>query len=325
MAEIIHTKWHKFVDAVNASRIAMHAGNTKEQLENTFKKNSFEIKQADMDSMKLFVNAANGLPTFYLDREVQSLLLKEEVTKSLEAMHKAGITKLPFPELIVEWDYVMKDGSLKRYFCIVEERDYEREPRTPDEKGEHPWVATLLRYRLDNGEDFAVLSPSLVYVGFDTEAGPEQEFGFHYASTPAYYWVQDPALLEPYMHATIADEALHIGEAIAAIMLLMHTKGIKKTQHSAPKLSKAREKRGQAPVPTVTTLSIGMVYNEHGEGQAYGSGTRGPTRVHWRRGHNRGVWHGPGRKQHKIVFIEPCLVNYVDGDETPQAQFRVKP
>lgn len=46
--------------------------------------------------------------------------------------------------------------------------------------------------------------------------------------------------------------------------------------------------------------------------KADGGGTHASPRLHWRRGHYRRQAHGTGRKQHKIMWIEPHMVGATD-------------
>lgn len=333
MGDPIQTQWHKLEEAMLDGRVALHAGHVNKgdpKFDPTlprYNPDKIMLTVEDLEGVQDIIQAAQATPKFFLDRGLTELLDKDEVNRSLQDMHAAGLARLPFPELIVEWDHVRADNTTQRYFCILTERSSVAKP-LDGEDGWHPWIAFLMRLAVLGGETRAVMSPSAIYVRFDAEAGEEKEFGFHYAARPAPFWQSFPDVLPKYMTDTIELEAHRIGDAIAAVVMLLHTKGVKKTVVSAPKLNKQRAKKQLPAVPDVTTLSIGMVYDKDGAGRAYTptSGGRKTARVHWRRGHNKGVWHGPGKTLHKLTYIEPCLVNYIGNiEEAPVAKFRVKP
>lgn len=56
---------------------------------------------------------------------------------------------------------------------------------------------------------------------------------------------------------------------------------------------------------------IGRTYRVQ---RADGDGTHASPRLHWRRGHYRRQPCGTGRKEHKIIWLEPCLVGGGDAD-----------
>ena len=56
---------------------------------------------------------------------------------------------------------------------------------------------------------------------------------------------------------------------------------------------------------------IGRAYRVQ---RADGDGTHASPRLHWRRGHYRRQACGTGRKEHKIIWLEPCLVGGGDTD-----------
>lgn len=101
--------------------------------------------------------------------------------------------------------------------------------------------------------------------------------------------------------------------AYVTLTMLIKTKGIVQDVTPAPKFrNKKLIAKGQTPVPAITRIRVGQVYDRSG---TIISGDKMPTRVHWRRGHLRRVATGVGRVNREWRWIEPCMVNYIGGDE----------
>lgn len=107
--------------------------------------------------------------------------------------------------------------------------------------------------------------------------------------------------------------------AVAACMalLFLNVKGIEKEVITPTKLNIVREKRNKPPVPTVTTMRIGTVYDRSDRPVQNGALLGHHKRCHLRAGYTRRQHYGKGNELTKIVYIPPCLVNYNPGDEKP--------
>jgi len=108
---------------------------------------------------------------------------------------------------------------------------------------------------------------------------------------------------------------------LSALIVSLSTRGIVQEKIEAPKFTnEQRKKKGKPAIPGVTIIKIGHYYDKDGNKQEY---TKSSPRVHWRRGHMRGIRFGPGKQQIRQQYIFPCLVNYVEGDEKPAHNLRV--
>lgn len=230
--------------------------------------------------------------------------------ESLKAMYEAGINRLPFEHLVVEWD-TDEGVGLQRNILWIFERDPELYPMRSKEVMWHPWGCHLFRIRKDPNTnlDAAVLSPSDIFLGYDPAMSDGYGVvGYHYiAENSLFIDGEDEALKNAVLGTYNRDAKLCI-EAVSAIMLMMHTKGVSYEKVEHHKFNKARVKSGKTPTPAYTVISIGQVFNAKGVATTYdpgNGGSRKPMRVHLRRGHTKRVRHGAGRKETKIVFIEP--------------------
>lgn len=115
--------------------------------------------------------------------------------------------------------------------------------------------------------------------------------------------------------ASAADAAaLALGAAFALLML--NIGGVDKVRIDPRALNRARERRGDPPIPTHTVLRIGIVLDRRGRAVKGG----GLKTVYLRAGHVRQQAVGKNWAEHKIVYIAPQLVNYREGDAEPQVK-----
>lgn len=110
--------------------------------------------------------------------------------------------------------------------------------------------------------------------------------------------------------------------SLGRLIVLLNTRGIEQERvEAAPALNRSRYRKDKPLIPGVTVIKIGHYYDRDGTKHEFG---RNSPRVHWRRGHTRGVWVGPrGDQRLEQRYIFPCLVNYEPGTEQPPQQLRV--
>jgi hypothetical protein len=109
-----------------------------------------------------------------------------------------------------------------------------------------------------------------------------------------------------------------VGGALLMAVLCHVTKGVQRTKTPAPeRLNKARARKGKSIIPEYTVMSVGHVYDKHGNPQAWGE-AGGPRTLHWRRAHKRRQRYGVGLTQTREIMIDAMLVNYNPGDEMPE-------
>lgn len=103
--------------------------------------------------------------------------------------------------------------------------------------------------------------------------------------------------------------------ALAQLIVALTTRGMEtKSVPASVALNTKRERAGKPCVPDVSIIRIGHYYNQSGDRCEYDD--RKPVRIHWRRGHMRGVWCGRGDERHlEQRYISPCLVNFKQGDD----------
>jgi hypothetical protein len=239
-------------------------------------------------------------PKFYVDRDVVKLLQRSDAQSSIAAMIKAGVARLPYNPLLLEYE-TFGDSGGKLHCCVL---------LTEKAGGFHAEVMFL--YDTSDGRTAirsTVLNKEiLVYLLYNE----------HDDSKP-----------------TIKVEGNGSGDkldceivAYATMMalLMLNIRGIEKQHIETRALNKSREKKGKGAIPEHTIVHIGTVFDRNGRGQRFGGNTGRTMPVHLRRGHARHQACGEGMKDHRWVYIPPVLVNYKeDGDKprTPEQLIRV--
>lgn len=213
-------------------------------------------------------------PTYCIDRHVVELLLREDVERTILAIMQAGIARLPYNPMVVEFSPPTVEPS-GRYFIWLEE------------KGEG--MITSVSACLGKGDsELVVMSDPL-----DIEILPEGML--------ARGLVKD----DPMAWAALA--------GVSLALLMLNTKGIEKEVIRTDRLNKARAKAGdgRVPVPQYTIVRIGTIYDRSGKGHAV-TATGRHMPVHLRAGHVRRQHFGKENEEVKTIFIPPCIVNFRD-------------
>lgn len=212
--------------------------------------------------------------------EIVDLLKRGDAAKSIEALCHAGIAHLPHTPMVVEFNL---EGTGAHSYVLLEE--------TNEERVVDVWCAAYFP-ELEKGLAF----PSPLKLAVD-------ETGI----TVSKFFGDENTRILMTTSATIA---------LAIALLMLNTKGIDKhvVEHKKLNLKRARNSRPQIPKHTV--LRIGTIYRRDGTGESYNS-TKHHKRMHWRSGYTRNQHFGKGNAEIKVVYIPPCIVNFVPGEEAP--------
>jgi len=326
MGQVMRTQWHRAVEHARHGHIALRAGSgaVLDELEKVAKVDPRLLlrREALIDLMDDLSDPS--IPRYVFDRELIDMMrTREDVARSLRAIHEAGLARLPFPRMTVEWDDVDKDNRPVRRIVVLEERS--EAERIRGEERPHPFRARVFDVRrFDHtpagGQEGIGVSPSVFFIAFAEDAGPEKAFGIDWHACPSGY-VEEITAVEHAAWSTAEGEVIVADKALSAAVLLLNTKGIaKEVIEPGDGLRKARERSGKPPIPRHHVIRIGHIYDR--KDRAYeATGRRMP--VHFRPGHARRVHVGPWvdgkvNPQTKLVYIEPCIVNYMPGGEMPR-------
>lgn len=315
--QTIHSKFHKLYDAEPAMMV---------KKDGRFLTGRDLDEWADPISVGKILEMTSRLPRYVIYGDLVERLKdpKDSMRKSLKAMIQAGINRLPHPSILVEFDetasgkWDMPDSSEfnipVRHFVWLHEYH--------GQQFALPWMLVEM---LPN-RSFCMFPPVMgsgkmivqdgTYQGSDMEIG---ETGMFYKVAPSLFFRGDrmdrPEIKE-WMKDTVD---IHMGTcslATSAIAVLLHTKGVVTQSVSVDKkLNKARIARGKEPIRDHTVIRIGHTYNRDGHEVQHVEGQAMP--VHWRAGHIRQQRYGHNWEKVRPIFIEPMLVNYVDGEDVP--------
>lgn len=329
--QTIRTKWHKIIPLIETRQAyitAPKAGLAAHLSE----------YQIDDDMIKHFVEGWGQLPKFVIDAELMQLARDKDYLNSLTDMKKAGVLRLPFPAMIVEFESATNIQSAPGGYChyIAVLRDQQAEGLQPWEPegfvGSAPatnkmFYGFAFRLQRDENGEYLVLSPSISFVE------PEDRDGEPWVGVGSQGWLETKPYslpltqaLDNVVSATYEKDAGVVWHALIGAALLMNTAGIKKEVIEPTKLNRRRQQQNKPLIPRHTYIRIGHVYKHDNSTQAEAYEPRRSPRPHWRRGHIRNVSIGKGRTGTKRVYIQPKLVAYhgvIDQEPTQQHEYVV--
>lgn len=236
-----------------------------------------DAKEANVESAVKVVDLMLAAPKFCIDIDVVKLLERDSVEKSIMAILKAGIGRLPYSPLLVEFSPPhIHDPS--RYFILLREHTHE-------------------------GRDVIIAHAACLGV-HDTEL-------VVVADAMPMRLTEEGIVVS----ALGKDDAMTWAAAtgVALALLMLNTKGIEKEHIHTGRINKARRKAGDGrkPIPEYTVVRIGTIYDRAGKGHSV-TGTGRHMPVHMRAGHTRHQHFGKGNEDVKIIYIPPCIVNFTD-------------
>jgi hypothetical protein len=241
------------------------------------------------------VDAMYAAPKFFISDEVFQLLWREDCQRVIVATIAAGIARLPYNPLLIEFHV---PETRIRHFCLLTETD----------AGFDAQVASLSDEKHDRQEAIIAGNPTQVKI---VSSAPDA----------VAFEMTHPPLAFEMTHWLDETNAQVVTIALGLSFLMLNTRGIDKQVIQTDKLNRARaaKRDGRPPIPQHTVIHIGTVYDRAGKGHSYDqTGKHMP--VHLRSGYVRGQWFGKNREDYKKIFIPPCIVNYrvEDADHPPR-------
>lgn len=210
-------------------------------------------------------------PKYVMSAEVVQMLLRDDVQRAVMSVLEAGIGRLPYSPVTIEFE-----TEAVRYFTLLSETDVENEIAV-----EIAW----LKVTPEAERVCVVVHTTIVRLetnGFEVRVAGKDELVAYVA-----------------------------GGACCFAILMLNTRGIEKRVIETDKLNRARAKCGDGRplVPRHTVVHIGTIYDKSGRAHSV-TGTGRHMPVHLRSGFTRRQHYGKGNEETKLVFIAPCLVNY---------------
>lgn len=333
---IIRTKWHHILPLIEKDEVYLTApkgGKSKHYSEYGLK----------IPVLKRFLSDLENLPHFVVDKELLMLATKGEFTESMLDMKQAGVLRLPFSAMVVEFKF---DGSesTRSHHSIVMLRDLHatsdryhwenaEDLRHLQDKEKYDFYGIRMSVEADKDGEYFVLSPCVIHqqindvndvppaerltaVITDKKSMKDRSWIKMYPSSLAL--MPDSPKNEELISAVWKKDGGTCFYAASAAYLLMNTEGVAKEVIDTERINKQRKKNGKTIIPEYTYLHIGRVYRSDKSEQSDEYIARRSPRPHWRRGHIRRVRYGAGRALLKQHFFPAKLVAY-HGDHTPKS------
>ena len=229
--------------------------------------------------------------SFVIDRDVVALVNREDAKKSVKALVEAGLWKLPFNPMVIEYE---TDGG-------------------PEGKA-HSFV-----YLYEKGEDI-IGRVVLMELGNFTAMCAIDEMTARILNKEIMvdagrYEKQSNPAHKLFLHTFAV--SVHLA------LLMLNTKGIEKeVVHVPPSFNKKRVAKGRASIPSHTVVHIGTIYRRDGSAIKRDGHGGWHMPMHWRCGYTRRQHFGKNREEEKMVYIPPCIVNFKPDEDTPHAPMR---
>lgn len=316
MTEHIRTKWHHlrqlfkddevYITAPAGGR-STHWGDLQPQTEH----------------VEFMLDEFERLPRFVVDTDILEIVMQDKYQYSLMDMKRAGVLRLPFPALMVEFQWgtghhivMLRDLNGEPFQPLPWEQGLSQEKMLLVANG-HPFYGVVMRVEKDEHGEYVVMGPS--HIGIDVVEDKDGEPHVGLAGFALGIFKTEAERLNKIVEKTWVKDGGAIFRALATCALVMHTEGVKKEVVTCEKINRTRSAKKRPLVPRHTILSIGKVYRSSREDDASADTydkRRSPI-PHWRRGHNRGIRYGTGRSQLKIKYIPPRLVAFKEFAEDP--------
>ena len=320
MHQPIKTAWHKIVPLIDADEVYLAAPKGA-------KAPHWGQFNPRVESFKNTVRSLGTLPKFVIDDDLLDIVRGEEYQLSILDMHRAGVLRLPFAAMTVEF-------QIPAGRALVVLRDNAFKERLPWEVGPEedpgntvfwskPFYGVPLRIEHDTRGEYLVMSAGVISIDIQEQNGMPW-IGITAQGHDIIDMTQP--VLDMIKH-TYQKEGSLIWQALACAFLVLHTEGVKKEVIECSKINRKRIASKKEPIPRHTVVSIGKVYRSASSGQADDYEPRRSPRPHWRRGHLKNVHYGPGRASVKQKYINPKLVAFkeFEGAEPLLQEYHVKP
>lgn len=227
------------------------------------------------------LNAAS----YVIDDDVLELLRRDDASKSIKALVQAGMVRLPYNPMVVEFEVAHTHHN----FCLLREKDGVISGR-PIVMTNKTMLAMVAKFEI---RAEVIGEKLIIHEGI-------------------------------YKHGIAESEVFTrtFATALNLALLMLNTKGIDKQVITVSKsLNKKRAAHGKPCIPHHSIVHVGTIYQRDGTAiKREGGGWHMP--MHWRCGYTRLQHFGKDRAEEKMVYIPPCIVNFKPEEAEPAAPHR---
>lgn len=309
----IRTKVHKLTELIKARRAYVMTDKNNPA-------KSFEVMGGNIETLQSFVDIVSAQPIFAIDDELMTIAASDEFHLSIQDMKKAGVMRLPFPCMTMEF----KLGCC-HMICMIRDLQHKEilnfEDQTilnsADEFDFYGACLVISPHTDRTKDDYLVVGATNFYVKIESDESSRKTLYITTASNSTTLLPDTPEVRNA-IEKSEDTAVMIVSYALSAALLLMATEGVEKEVIETERLNKKRTDSGKTPVPRHTYIRIGRVYRSaHGNASDIYIERKSP-RPHWRRGHNRRVHFGKGREQVRWHNFPGRLIAFA-GDKEPAA------
>lgn len=320
--QTIRTKFHKIMPLFKADEVYISAPKGEQA-------HHWSDLKPKRKMLGWLVGRISELPKFVIEDELMKLASGEKFHQSILDMKKAGVLRLPYPAMTVEFN----TASGSRVIVVL--RDNKSEDNVswepPDRKiyNENEPVAASAFYGFifiidnDKNGDYLVINPGII--GIDVGEGDDGKAMLK-VSADISNMFEEAEKQNEMLGKTYVKNMAYIWKALCASMLLMHTDGVTKEVVDCEKINRKRKSSGKPLIPKHTYLRIGRVYRSSSSNDSSEYIPRKSPIPHWRRGHLRTYWHGAGKSLKVQKYINPRIValkEEIDEEPTMKKTYKV--
>lgn len=302
----IRTKWHRVVECAARGTSAVFCMGELIGFE--------KLRTIDLgippEEMAAYMSSMNQMPRFIIDSELISMTADPSFHLSIRDMERAGVLRLPYPEMFVE---LTPDAVTTQIVMLIDMKQRGRDVDDVIRKslGDvidfdlYPFMTMTFTHAkaTPNSMECIGIPPCTVFLGMDPDVDP-----------PSLRSVAVKNMLlgdHPMVDYAVSTTKMQLsGAGVTALFcatLLMSTEGVERETITAGNLNRRRTSRGDPAIPDHTYIHVGRVYQgSSNDSEKYDA--RKSPRPHWRRGHLRTVHVGAGRTASRRVFIPARLV-----------------
>lgn len=246
-------------------------------------------------------------PAFVIQNDAFEMMKRADCGAAVQALQDAGILRLPYEKMVVEWclnegcasdigPFIFDDGGASV------EGDYIR--GNNDIEPIHEFVHMHEEIHPDTGKYFIVCEYAFLYTKSRVGGLFEDRFALTFEDNCI------KAVHDKRIHPRQRDIALNACVvALNAALVLMNMRGIEREVHTFKPLNKQRIRKGKPAIRDYSYLHIGHIYRADGTRVKYTEGDHRTMPMHVRSAHTRHQPCGEGRLERKLVYIPSVIVN----------------
>lgn len=331
----IHSKIHRAIELAKAGEMYLPATHNALSLKDGGNATHIsELPDHDVTALILIggMQTVAKSPTFVISDSVCKMMEGRlgDLQKSMVDLREADLLSLPFPVMNVEFDYSTPDGTKVRGIVHMEDLHDEEVVaglrKHPEEEiakntafakisqeflnlmdDGYDLLVEIYRIERDQHGEYLIVSPNYTFMSI--VRGSDGMPWVRSAARTFEHFKNTPQLDS--ISSAVQKRDAHVGMyGYLCATLIYNTQGIEREKVECEKLNKKRKASGKPSIAQHHYLYIDRVYrsSDSADGTSEKYDERKHPRPHWRKAHVRGVRHGKGRTEIRLVKIEARII-----------------